>query len=131
MISELVDLTEHRDFGGRIRSTNLRLESEMSFWDSIHKRINYELYGKIIWRIDLKDEYIPFDGIFPLGTKKQRKEIKESAYWGTLESEVCDCCGKFLGRRIGEFVIYVINKLKRKLIFRGCKRKNFSFFFSI
>jgi len=94
MISELIDLTEHRDFGGRIRSTNLRLESEMSFWDSIHKRINYELYGKIIWRIDLKDEYIPFDGIFPLGTKKQRKEIKESAYWGTLESEVCDCCGR-------------------------------------
>ena len=91
MISELIDLTEHRDFGNRImggqsqQSITLDLQS---IFDDINKKRN----KGVPWETDVGD-YIPYDGIFPLGNKIQRQKIKDSVNWGTPNATTCDCCG--------------------------------------
>ena len=91
MIKETIDLTEHRDFSRHTSFIHFNIESR-DFWNQVNADLNRRLYGKLIWRVD-KEEGIPFDGIFPLGNKKQRKEIVNMYYWGTRDATVCDCCG--------------------------------------
>ena len=92
MISELIDLTENRDFGGN-SMRNITINSK-DFWEQVIEDFNRKMYGKIIWKVE--DDKCPpkFDGIFPLGNKQQRKESVEMYYWGGKNSVNCDCCGK-------------------------------------
>lgn len=91
MIKETIDLTEHRDFSRIVGFTHFNIESR-DFWNQVNEDLRRRLYGKLIWKIEQEDR-IPFDGIFPLGNREQRKEAFNMYYWGTRDATVCDCCG--------------------------------------
>lgn len=93
MISELIDLTEHRDFGNAITRGTVHIESR-AFWDRVKEEMLKDTYGKFIWRVKNEKEPIQYDGVFPLGNKQQRQETLQMYYWGSTEAKHCDCCGK-------------------------------------
>ena len=72
---------------------HLKIQGIDGFWDSIIEREHKRLYGDIPWNVFPIEQIYPFDGLFALGNKEQRKESIEIYYWGTKDSEICDCCG--------------------------------------
>ena len=92
MIKETIDLTEHRDFSRDTGIIHFNVESR-DFWHQVNADLQRRLYGKLIWKVE-QEERIPFDGIFPLGNKEQRKEIVSMYYWGSKDATTCDCCGE-------------------------------------
>lgn len=93
MVSEEIDLTEHRDFGGRNSFIGLGFENPR-FWENVSERLRKDRYGDIPWSVCPQDELYKFNGLVAQGNAKQREETIELHYWGTQDAVCCDACGK-------------------------------------
>lgn len=91
-----IDLTEHRDF--RFDSPTIirgfTSSNNDAFWKQVQKREQIRMYGnKFKWNVYPIDFIYKYDGLVALGNAAQRKDTVDVYYWGTCDSEVCDCCG--------------------------------------
>ena len=93
MVSEEVDLTEHRDFGDRISFIRIGFENPR-FWESVSARLQKDRYGNTPWNVYPQNELYEFNGLVAQGNTEQREETIELYYWGTQNSVCCDACGK-------------------------------------
>lgn len=91
-----IDLTEHRDFGNRqnIITVHRNGETFSNIGTIISESFKRQVYGDIPWNVSPIFINYKYDGLVAIGNKKQRAETLLSAYWGTKNNQVCDCCGK-------------------------------------
>ena len=91
-----IDLTEYRDFGARHNFITIHRNGETfsNIGEVINESLKKQVYGNVPWNVSPIFISYKYDGLVAIGNKQQRAEALLYAYWGTINNQTCDCCGR-------------------------------------